>query len=140
MPFLTEQKNLQREINDRAQGNAVSVDRLNSHLASTLENRRRLNETVVMNVITPPASNVSGIEMSSHASKDLELDSSGLSHASRAMHGDKTKPERNARWGVSEGGIDGLGWVRSLVNVSESSPLASGLVGTMAEDSLATRG
>ena len=108
-------------------GHALAMDRLNFHLAAMLEDRRRQNEEVVLNLIPSTANN------SPHMGKSLNNDlgqmaEGGLSGQSQAVactsdasHGDKTGlPPKNARWGVSEGGIDGVGWVRNLVRLSES--------------------
>ena len=55
----------------------------------------------------------------------LQLTLSTLSHTHRSSQNPDSGDVAGlgTRWGVSEGGLDGLGWVRNLIRFTESHPL-----------------
>ncbi len=117
---------------------SLVMDQLDAHLAAMLEERQRHNEAVTASLL--PSEPIAGtrqqalrlVTQRAAATAAAEPERQGTS-LGFAQQPPESKPvgalfsaERGpisvagARWGVSEGGIDGLGWVRNLINMTEA--------------------
>ena len=95
---------------------ALAMDHLDERLRLLLADRRQSNESLLAALAHPQGG---------PAPSQQELGPTRGSAATGGVTGaSSTVVKGAARWGTSEGGLDGLGWVRGLVNSGGSLPSA----------------